>query len=310
MPHVAVTIDLLLAIGGVSMLIYFVHHVAAMIQSSNLVEAVAREFREALDHSYPHQPQESHEHSTAVPEYDVRGAAPVPAGQRGYLQLVDYEGLLEVARANDLQIRVERRPGRFLVPSSVVAHAWPSDAVDERVARRIARHVTSGTRRTPQQDVEFPARQLTEMAVRALSPGINDVVTATICIDHLSDALCEAAGRSLEPRVLRDGDGQVRVWSGDPMEFADLVASYDGIRESAGFHTGVYLHALAALGRVVPCLGRDDRLEAVLRQARLLAEAAEREVAAEEDRELVRDRYAEVLAGVTGPKVEAPRAAD
>ncbi len=287
-PHLSVTVALVMAVGGVSVLIFFVHHMAANIQSSNLTALIAGEFRSTLDRAYP---ADAETGSTAVPVLDDADAAEVPAGQRGYLQLVDYEGLAGLAKEHDLEIRVEHRPGSFVVPSSVIVRAWPAERVDDALAGRIARHVSSGSRRTPQQDVEFPARQLAEIAVRALSTGINDVVTATMCVDHLSDGLCEAAGRPLLRSVVRDGDGRVRTWSNDPVTFADLIGAYDGIRECAAYHSAVYVHALEALTRVAHCVRDRERLEPVRRQARLFLEAAERGVDAEADREPIRRRY-------------------
>ncbi len=295
-PHLSVTVSLVLAIAGVSVLIYFVHHVAATIQAPNLAKMIGREFRDVLDRAYT---QDLDVQSTAVPELDTGSAAAVPARKRGYLQIVDYDGLLDLATEHDLEIRIEHRPGHFLVPSTVLAHAWPAERVDDQLARRITHHITAGSRRTPQQDVEFPARQLTEMAVRGLSPGINDVVTATICIDHLSDALCEAAGRSLARRSARDDDGRVRVWSADPMTFADLVGSFDGIRESADYHVEVYRHTLRALERVARCVQQPERLHDLATQARLFLEAAERDVAAEADKETIRRAYDDVVAAVS-----------
>jgi uncharacterized membrane protein len=285
-PHLSVTVALVMAIAGVSVLIYFVHHMAVTIQSPNLAALVAGEFRHVLDRTYP-----AGEDGTAVPEPDDAEAAEVLAGKRGYLQLVDYAGLAALAEEHDLLIRVERRPGKFVVPSEVIARAWPADRVDEAVAERIRRHVNTGARRTHQQDAEFPARQLTEIAVRALSPAINDVVTATICVDQLSDGLCDAATRPLAGLVGRGSDGRTRAWGADPVTFTDLVAAYDGIRECASFHAPVYVHALDALMRVARCVRDAERLEPVRKQARLFLEAAERDVEAEADREPIRRRY-------------------
>lgn len=71
--------------------------------------------------------------------------------------------------------------------------------------------VCTGFERTAAQDVGYGLRQLTEVAVRALSPGINDPTTAVHALSHSSALLCELASRDLAPRLLRDEEGAVRV---------------------------------------------------------------------------------------------------
>ena len=97
--------------------------------------------------------------------------------------------MLTLAQEQNLVIRLLRKPGHFVVPGTVVALIWPRERVNERLAEQIRQAIRIGNQRTPTQDVEYAVNQLVEMAVRAMSPAINDPFTAMTCLDHLGNGL-------------------------------------------------------------------------------------------------------------------------
>jgi uncharacterized membrane protein len=201
-----------------------------------------------------------------------------------------------VAREHDLVIRVQTRPGRFVVGHSVFASAYPAARVTEEAIESICEALTTGSRRTAQQDIEFPIRQMVEIAVRALSPAINDPFTASTCVDQTSSGLCELAGRKLPSPYVVDGDDALRVVHGDPVTWERLVGgAFDQVRQCADSHTTVYVHLLESLARIAGCVRSPERLDPLLREARLVVEAAGRNVEAEADRDVVEQRYDALL---------------
>jgi uncharacterized membrane protein len=295
-PHLSVTVALLLAVAGLVVLVYFIHHVATTIQAPNLVNALAGELRRATDHLFPDvdevedvRPPEVH---PGLPEdFEARSRQVTPQGA-GYVQVIDVGRLVRIAQEHDLLVRIETRPGRFLVKNSRFVSAYPSERVGDDVAAGISGTVVTGARRTDRHDIEFPIKQMVEIAVRALSPGINDPFTASTCVDQLGAGLGELAGRALPSPYVVDGDDALRVVVGDPVTWERLVgAAYDQIRQCAESHTPVYLHLLEALTRVVGCVRNPSRLDPLVRQAELVLEAAVRRVESEADRAVVEQRY-------------------
>ncbi len=202
-PHISVTVGLILALVSLAVLIYFIHHAAESIQAENVITAVSKELLSAIDRLYPdrigEKPPASRTDPPAdgvVPEDFDSWARAIPSPRSDYLQAIDGERLMQIARDNDLILKVPSRPGKFVVEGDALAKAWPVDRVSEKTANAIRGLFYFGTRRTLVQDVEFGIDQLVEVAVRALSPGINDPFTAINCIDRLGAALCVVS----EPR--------------------------------------------------------------------------------------------------------------
>jgi uncharacterized membrane protein len=210
--------------------------------------------------------------------------------------VIDVERLVSIGRDHDLIIRLETRPGRFVVDRTAFASAYPAERVNGDVEEALAVAVATGARRTTQQDIEFPIKQMVEIAVRALSPGINDPFTASTCVDQTSSGLCELAGRKLPSPYVVDGDDALRVVHGDPVTWERLVGgAFDQVRQCADFHTTVYVHLLESLARIAGCVRSPERLDPLLREARLVVEAAGRNVEAEADRDVVEQRYDALL---------------
>jgi uncharacterized membrane protein len=198
-PQASVTVSVLLAAISMGMLIFFIHHVSVSLQAPRVVAAVAADLSHTIA-SFAEAPEPADEGHRPVPpnlserDDDQREAVPpvdaqiVRAGRDGYLQAVEYETLVELARRADVTIRLEHRAGDHVMERCVLARIWPAARVDDDLRRAVCRAVICGVEATPEQDVEFAIRQLVEVAVRALSPGINDPFTAINCIDALGAA--------------------------------------------------------------------------------------------------------------------------
>ena len=124
----------------------------------------------------------------------AEGGGTVPAPSSGYLQFIQHETLIGLAAEKGAVIRLLHRPGHFVVRGHPLATVWPP-AAGEAVSRalRVA-HIT-GSNRTLAQDLAFAVDQLVEIAIRALSPAVNDTFTALTCIDWLGESLCKVTAR-------------------------------------------------------------------------------------------------------------------
>jgi len=128
-PHVSVAIAIVLALTGLGVLIYFIHHVAVGIQADAVIAAVARDPDAAIERLFPQRlgagPVQGARSPVEIPALFEPEAQWVPAPDSGYVRAIDTAGLLALAAAHDLLIRLVHRPGRFVMRDSPVARGWP-----------------------------------------------------------------------------------------------------------------------------------------------------------------------------------------
>ena len=153
-PHISVTVGLLLALTSLGVLIYFIHHAAASIQAENVIANVSRDLDQAIARLYPgllgEVPSETGRQAAErdVPDDFERGSLAIEAVRSDYLQAIDVERLVGVASEHDLLIRVYHRPGKFLVINGDLSRAWPGDRVAAEVAEIIRGAFYQGPFRT------------------------------------------------------------------------------------------------------------------------------------------------------------------
>lgn len=210
-PELSITVAIALTLLSVGALILFFHHVAVSIQAPKVVSVVARDLDRAIERLYPAAlgiggPPPPPE---AIPSSD-RDAV-ITASADGYVQVVDDAVLLDLATGHDLTVRLVIRPGLFVVRGNPVLIARPADRVDRLVEDRLRATLIVGDVRTAEDDIEFSVRQLVEVALRALSPAINDPFTAMAAIDWLGAALARLAVAELPSRYRYDDGGTLRV---------------------------------------------------------------------------------------------------
>lgn len=293
-PSLAVFFGVVLAIGGIAVLIFFIHHIASSIQASNIIAAVAAETMEAVDRLFPeklgHGPLDYDEGQRLLP-LPERSWQAVPAQGNGYIQSVDNAALLRLAREHKTIVRMERGIGEFVVHDTTLASlAFETPPEDEIIsalqgAYSIYRH------RTVEQDSAFGVRQIVDMALRALSPGINDTTTAVMCVDYLTAILARLASRSI-PSSRRYEEGELRVPTIGPT-FASMVAeSFDQIRGSAQGNVAIMLRMLGALQTIASLTASPNRRRALQEQVEWIAELAERTIESSHDQTRFQNRLA------------------
>jgi uncharacterized membrane protein len=228
-PLIAVSFGMILAVGSLATLIYFIHHIAASIRIETILANLSAEACKTVVRIFP----ERRRGSAPSPEGPAAAALPpdfaddsrsVVAPVSGYIQFIDLDGLLSIACDHNLVVRVEGRIGQFVPIAGPLVAASPYGRVSDAVAYRLASMVSLGGERIPDHDVEFSIRRIVEIAQRALSPGINDPTTALYCLDRLGEVLGLLVDRHLPVGRLNDQDMKPRVVF-DPVTFAELACS-------------------------------------------------------------------------------------
>ena len=283
-PAVSVTVAIVLALASVGLLIYFIHHAANSMRVSVVVDRVARSTLDLADELYPAATGERQPTPPNTRSRAEGSAVPVRSDEAGYLQAVETDALLDLAAKGSLTIRIEPCVGDFVLPQTAVALVLPASSTE--IDRAIRRALSLGPERTVQADIGFGVLKLADIAVKALSPGINDPTTAMICVDRLAEVLLRLAHR-IPPdsvRVLGDGDGQV-VLPGPSFERLVGIA-FDRIRHYGAGDARSAEHLVATLGRMSPLVPPVYR-PLLGREARSAAAEARTQISVEDDIALV-----------------------
>ncbi|PZV15740.1 MAG: DUF2254 domain-containing protein [Pseudanabaena sp.] len=296
-PHLAVSIGIGLAIASVGVLIYFIHHSASSIQVDWVIKQVGNDLDVAIDQLFPERIGQSaskqlqEESLPAIPADFDQVACPIKTTASGYIQVIDDNHLMQIATKNNLLLRVQHRPGHFVVEGSELVQVFPEEKVTKKLAVEINDAFVLGSRRTEQQDVEFPIDQLVEIAVRALSPGINDPFTAIRCIDQLSAALCHLAQREIPSPYRYDDHNQLRIIA-EPISFADATdAAFNQIRQYGKSSVAVTMRLLEAIAAIASFTHQIPDRTTLQRHADMIERGSHEGIAEELDYENVKERY-------------------
>lgn len=295
-PHISVTVGVVLAIASIGVLIYFIHHASISIQLWHVIGEVGSDLDRTIDHLFPEKighGMRGHKQRWVeeIPTNFDQDASPILATSSGYIQAIDDERLMKIAKSHDLLLRVKNRPGKFVVEGCELVMVWPGERVNRKLTKQIDDAFILGKQRTEQQDVEFCVNQLVEVALRAISPGINDPFTAIRCIDQLSAALCRLAEKDFPSPYRYDEDNNLRVIA-STVTFAELTDdAFNQIRHYGSSDAAVTMQLLDAIALIATRTRNKKDRAALLRHAQKIERGSREGITEECDRQDVEERY-------------------
>jgi uncharacterized membrane protein len=290
-PFSTITIAITLMAVSVALLVLFIHTLARSIVSETVIERVGRELDDILDEIEPLPSrvlQDDPEH--ALPEDFERHSAHFGPNVSGYVQGIEFDQLVETGRSRGVVIGLRFRPGDYLAKGGCGIAICPRERDGPALREKILGAIVMGAHRTPVQDPEYSIRHLVEIAVRALSPGVNDPYTAVAVVHRLSASLSHLMGRGLPPAVFRDESDVVRVVCSQPSYASLTEAALDQIRQNGADKPLVVIHLLEAVARIAEHVSLPSQIEVLLKQLRTIEEDAGREIASPSDRADVKAR--------------------
>lgn len=304
-PQLSVTVATVLAIASIGVLIYFIHHASTIIQAAHVITQVSGDLDKTIDRLFPEQiGQNSAKKPWQVGEIPANfeeEASPVKATADGYLQAIDDDELMKITRKYNLLVRVTTRPGKFIIKGSDLALVLPGKRVDRELTKLINDAFIVGKERTEYQDAEFPINQLVEIALRAISPAVNDPFTAIRCIDRLSAGLSRIAQRDFPSPYRYDGEHNLRVIV-EVATFEGLVNSaFNQIRQYGYTDVAVTIRLLEAIARIAPYTRYNKDRAVLLRHAAMIERGSLEKITEECDRASIIQRY-EAAAKVLKPE--------
>ncbi len=300
-PGIAVITGLFLAIGGVGVLIFFIHHIGVSLQVTNIVAQVTEETRKSIDTLYPEHIGEGVDPDVdvdALESMDVSEWRPVRSASSGYIQAFDIEAAEEFAKERHLVVRTARELGEFVAEGGdLVQIGGFSDEVPQELSVAVNSFFTTNRHRTIEQDAGFGIRQLVDIALKALSPGINDTTTALTCLDRLGEIIGTLASREW-PSNIRRLDTKVLVITNAP-SFRDYVGqAFDEIRVNSEGNSEAMSRLIEVIARAAGHTKSDDRRRVLFQHFELTLELADVTLRTEHEKRKVRERAAQIRGGL------------
>ncbi len=293
-PVFSILLAIIAAVANIVLLIVFIHGIATSIQSEKIISDISTALLKSVTDLYPEKVGRGPEKLivpdlTSVKEkYGLR--EPVRAPESGYLQYVDADIILETAKKKDLLIVLHFKPGDYVVKGIEVMEINFKKETEREELEEFKNAFFTGKVRTPQQDVEFSIRQMVEVAVRALSTGINDPFTANSCIDNLTAIMCYLAGVKFPARYRYDDEYNLRVIA-EAVSFEGVMnAAFNQIRQYSEGTPAVIIRLMEAMITINKFAERPQLKKVVRYHAEMILRLAEKSIDEEQDLEDLRKR--------------------
>jgi uncharacterized membrane protein len=300
-PHVSVTIAVALSVASIGLLIFFIHHVSMSIQVDSVIAAAHAEVRATIDRLFPT------EMGDEPPDGRTRGpqdaaacctgpSSAVRAPITGYLQAIDVNSIVHLASQAQIVVAIHAAAGDYVLEGQSVAEFWSSSPPDDDLSGRLAQVFVIGQSRTTRQDSRYAVRQLVEVALRALSPGINDPFTAVSCLDRLGGSLSVLAQRPVPLAYRYDDEGHLRAIA-EPDSFEALArAAFVEIRYFGRNNVTVMRHLIESLGRIAGHAQRPPDLDFLRRFLESVKKEAIAALQQDDDQEAIVSAYNRAMA--------------
>jgi uncharacterized membrane protein len=312
-PNISVTIGIVLGVASLIVLIYFIHSISTSIRANNIIANVCEELDNSIERIFPEESgsdrsmtdrsfEDLTEERGYISEKYYCEIKSIPSEKSGYLLGYDIAELLTIAVKEDILIRIDHRPGDFIVSNNPLLWIWPGKKLDEKLGKMLINTFMVGSERSSDQDIEYPIHLLVEIAVRALSPGVNDPFTAITCIDWLGEALSKLARKKIHGPLYFDEDGKIRVIAKSVTFSGAVDSAFNQIRQNAVTIPAVSIRLLEAIGAIALQVRQDKHRKVVKHHAEMIFRSCEENVSGEKDLEDIQRRYEKVIEILSKPE--------
>jgi uncharacterized membrane protein len=248
-PVVTVIGAIALAIVCVGLLLFFIHHISQAISVNHIVDRIASETEVVVDEVMPMPRRQVHVETSDSAEPSTWESS-ILNGVSGYIRFIDLKQLLSLATSQHVKVQVVRRVGQFVPTGTPLLWVNKAGRISPEAGAAFQAAFDFGPTRTLQQDVEFGVLQIVDIALKAISPAVNDPTTAIGCVDQLARILIRFASRDMPEPRLYDLRGVARV-SIQWIDFERLLDSaFEQIRMYSKGDIAVSLRLLRALGDI------------------------------------------------------------
>jgi uncharacterized membrane protein len=306
-PAISLFVAFVLAVVSLGMLIFYIHHITESLQLPFLLSQIREELDQQIERQFPEtfgangaDSPNARELLDQASQREGRSIQVVRCEEEGYLSRIDEAALQRVLErlSRDLGLGLAAVPvpiGAYLRRGVVLLRVWTELTLPEDAPRQVRAAFQLGGRRSVAQDPMFGFEQMTDVAVKALSPSVNDPTTASQALDQIGAALSLILAREIPSPARRfspEGQCVFRV-----PDFADFVeAAFGRIRRASGSHVGIHLHLLELLAHLAEACPSAQRAEVLRHHVHELRSLVEDSSASQHDKATVLRRADEVLA--------------
>lgn len=289
-PNLAVTIGTALVLTSMVTLLLFVHHLARSIIADPMIDRVGRDLDANAARLLPEKERDSDGKAALLARQDEPGGE-IRLDCEGYVQAIEIDNLVEAAESEDAVIALDIRAGHHIIAGNVFGRVFPAKALTPVLLRTLHDSILIGSERTPVQDLEFSIRQMVELAVRALSPGINDPYTAIITIDRLTLSLARILRRGRAQTQWCGSSGHARLTLPASTFEGQIDASFNMIRQYGQDSAAILIRLAESLTDLLPLADGSQRKD-IERHLTLVLNAGRRNLREPADLDILEDRVA------------------
>jgi len=286
-PSISILAAILAAVVNIILLIIFIHQIAVSIQADKVIADISDFISQQVKTLFPERMGEEKEEdkdidtSKVISEY--KKSVSIKSPKNGYLQYIDSEALMEVVTKKNALLTLNHRPGGYLVQGLDLGVLHSNESWEKNEIEIIFDQFVIGKIKTYQQDLEFSIHQMVEIAVRALSPGVNDPYTAIACIDNLTATLCHLAQVKFPSKYRHDEEGKLRIIA-DVVNFEGVLdAAFNQIRQFSGGSTAVIIRLMEALIVIHGFTTKEKHKKAVIKHTEMVLNIGKQTIQEEND---------------------------
>jgi uncharacterized membrane protein len=304
-PTFSVSVAVVLALISIGLFVFFLHHTAESIQAYHIIERVGNATSRVVKRAFKDEEENGEPHNSApeansLDAYHTVPAVEVPAGEEGYVQSINFDSIIELADKHDLMVRIPKVVGHFVMEGKPLATIEAKEDVDKDVVEGVRGAFTLGHKRSPDEDLLYGLLQLSDVAVKALSPGVNDPTTAIMCLNQMGAILSEASLKRPRADVRYGKGGRPRVYAPAP-DFREMVGqAFNGVRRYSMGDASIAIRMLEIIEEIAADTVDEGYLDALRRQAKAIVEEADRNIKNSYDREDLNETIRKIQISTNG----------
>ncbi len=286
-PSISILFAILAAIANIVLLIFFIHNIAVSIQADKVISDISGYISNQIKTLFPDKMEEVDDSDECVDVSSVISGflerIPIQSQKSGYIQYINSESLLKVVTRYDALLELNYRTGSHLVEGIEIGVLYSNSKYEEENLKKILDQFVIGKIKMSQHDLEYSIHQMVEIAVRALSPGVNDPYTAIACIDNLSATMSWLAQARFPSKYHYDDEKKLRMIA-DTLDFEGMLDSaFNQIRQFSGGSTAVIIRLMEALIIIQGFVKNERHQKAVLKHAQMVLNIGKQTINEEED---------------------------
>ncbi|WP_439183831.1 DUF2254 domain-containing protein [Carboxylicivirga taeanensis] len=286
-PALSIFLAIFAAFVNIILLIVFIHQIAISIQADKVISDISEIISKQVKTLFPKKMGDELDDENAFSVDTIRSKYTITntlkSPKSGYLQYIDSESLLKVVCSCNGLIELHFRPGDHLVEDIEIGKLYANDKLTKEQIESILRQFVIGKTKNAQQDLEFSIHQMVEIAVRALSPGVNDPYTAIACIDNLTATMCHLSQISFPSQYRIDDEKRLRVIA-NTLDFEGVLdASFNQIRQFSAGSPAVIIRLMEAMITINGFAKKESYKKAVIKHAKMVLNVGKESIKEESD---------------------------